>query len=80
MHAVPGGPFLSEKALTPAVQEALEKKYGFDKPLFEQYLTYLKDVIRFDFGPSLKQRGKTVNDIIKDGFSVSSKLGLIAVL
>lgn len=78
MHAVPGGPFLSEKALTPDVEEALKKKYGLDKPLFKQYLTYLGDVLCFNFGPSLKQRGKTVNQILNEGFSVSAKLGLIA--
>lgn len=78
MHAVPGGPFLSEKAKSPEVIAALEAKYGLDKPLFKQYLTYLGDVCRFDFGPSLKQRGQTVNDIILSGFKVSAKLGLIA--
>ena len=43
MHAVPGGPFIGEKAVTPAVQAAMEAKYGLDKPLFEQYTTYLND-------------------------------------
>lgn len=78
MHAVPGGPFLSEKAKSPEVIAALEAKYGLDKPLIKQYFTYLGDVCRFDFGPSLKQRGLTVNDIIISGFKVSAKLGLIA--
>ncbi|MGM9606046.1 MAG: ABC transporter permease [Oscillospiraceae bacterium] len=79
MRAVPGGPFLGEKATTPAVQAALEAKYGLDKPLLEQYLTYLKDIVtKLDFGPSLKQRGRTVMDIISDGMKVSAKLGLIA--
>lgn len=79
MRAVPGGPFLGEKATTPAVQAALEAKYGLDKPLLEQYLTYLKDIVtKLDFGPSLKQRGRTVMDIITDGMKVSAKLGLIA--
>ena len=79
MRAVPGGPFLGEKALTPAVEEALNAKYGLDKPLMEQYGTYLKDVVtKFDFGPSLKQRGRDVIDIITDGMKTSIKLGLIA--
>ncbi len=79
MRAVPGGPFLGEKALTEATVEALEKKYGMDKPLIEQYFTYLKDIVtRFDFGPSLKQRGQTVMDVIVRGMKVSVKLGLIA--
>ena len=79
MHAVPGGPFMGEKALTKEAQAALEAKYGLDKPLFEQYTTYLHDIItRFDFGPSLKQRGRQVIDIIADGMKTSAKLGLIA--
>ena len=79
MRAVPGGPFLGEKAISESVQAALEAKYGLDKPLMEQYFTYLKDVVtRFDFGPSLKLRGRQVLDIIVDGMKVSVKLGLTA--
>ena len=79
MRAVPGGPFLGEKAITPEAQAALEAKYGLDKPVFEQYLTYLKDIVtKFDFGPSLKLRGRDVIDIIADGMKVSAKLGLMA--
>ena len=78
MHAVPGGPFTSEKAVSPAVQKAMEAKYGLDKPLMTQYFTYLTDVIQFKFGPSLKQRGRMVIDIIGDGMKTSAKLGVIA--
>ena len=79
MHAVPGGPFMGEKAITAAAQAALEAKYGLDKPLSEQYFTYLRDVLtHFDFGPSLKQRGRMVIDIIADGMKTSAKLGVIA--
>lgn len=79
MRAVPGGPFLGEKAISPAAQAALEAKYGLDKPLMEQYVTYLKDIVtKLDFGPSLKQRGRDVIDIIGDGMKTSAKLGLIA--
>lgn len=81
MHAVPGGPFLSEKSVSPAVQAALEAKYGLDKPLGEQYLTYLKGIVfDFDFGPSIKQRGRDVITIIKTGMAVSAKLGVIAAV
>lgn len=79
MRAVPGGPFLGEKAVTPEVIAALEAKYGMDKPLIEQYFTYLKDIVtELNFGPSLKLRGRTVMDVIGDGMKVSVKLGLIA--
>ena len=81
MHAVPGGPFIGEKAVSESVMKAMEAKYGLDKPLGVQYLTYLSDVVtKFDFGPSLKQKGRSVNDIIVDGMKTSAKLGLIAAL
>ena len=79
MRAVPGGPFLSEKAISESAMKALEAKYGLDKPLLVQYGTYLKDIVtRLDFGPSIKQRGRMVMDIIGDGMKTSVKLGLIA--
>jgi oligopeptide transport system permease protein len=79
MHAVPGGPFIGEKAVSESVMKAMEAKYGLDKPLGVQYLTYLGDVVtKVDFGPSLKQKGRSVNDIIFDGMKTSAKLGIIA--
>jgi oligopeptide transport system permease protein len=81
MHAVPGGPFMSEKAISPAAQAALEAKYGLDKPLMTQYGTYLRDIVtKFDFGPSLKQRGRMVIDVIGDGMKTSVKLGVVAAV
>ena len=80
MKAVPGDPFASEKAISDTAKAALEAKYGLDKPLWEQYLTYLNGVIHFDFGPSLKLRGREVTDIILDGMKTSAKLGIIALL
>ena len=78
-RAVPGGPFASEKAITPETKAALEAKYGLDKPLMEQYTTYLSDIVtEFDFGPSLKNRGRDVIDIIGDGMATSAKLGISA--
>ncbi len=79
MNLVPGGPFLAEKAVTPQAQEAMEAKYGLDKPLFVQYLTYMGDILHGDMGMSLKKRGFTVNDIIRNKFPVSARLGLLAV-
>ena len=78
-RAVPGGPFLGEKALSAEATAALNAKYGLDKPVFEQYTTYLSDIVlRLDFGPSLKDRGRDVADIIVDGMKVSIRLGLCA--
>ena len=79
MHAIPGGPFVGEKAVSETAKKAMEAKYGLDKPLIDQYFTYLGDVVlHFDFGPSLKQRGRMVMDIITDGMKTSAMIGLIA--
>ncbi len=80
MRMIPGGPFLSEKAASPAVTKALEQKYGLDKPLLQQYGTYMGNAVRGDLGPSLKQRGRNVADIISEKFPVSARLGGLAVL
>ncbi len=78
---VPGGPFVGEKAVTAEVQAAMEAKYGLDKPVMEQYSTYLLDLVtKFDFGPSLKQRGRDVLDVMTDGMKTSVKLGVIAAM
>lgn len=79
MRAVPGGPFLGEKTLSEETLAALEQKYGLDKPVLVQYVTYLRDIVtRLDFGPSLKDRGRAVLDIMLTGLRVSLRLGLIA--
>lgn len=80
MNLVPGGPFLSEKAVSPQAMAALEAKYGLDKPLFEQYITYITDAVQGDFGDSLKQRGRTVISIITSKFPVSARIGGLSVL
>jgi oligopeptide transport system permease protein len=80
MHAVPGGPFTREKAISAEAQAALEAKYGLDKPLFEQYTTYLVDALHGNFGPSIKQRGRMVTDVIVDGMKTSARIGIIALV
>ena len=80
MHAVSGGPFLGVKASSKAAEQALEAKYGLDKPLSTQYFTYLNDVVHLRFGPSLKQRGRMVIDIMADGLKTSAKLGVVAAV
>ncbi len=80
MNLVPGGPFLSEKAISPQATAALEAKYGLDKPMFQRYLTYMTDALHGDFGDSLKQRGRTVMSIIAMKFPVSARVGGISVL
>lgn len=80
MNLVPGGPFLSEKAISPQAQAALEAKYGLDKPMFQRYLNYVTSAAHGDFGDSLKQRGRTVMSIISMKFPVSARVGGLSVL
>lgn len=80
MNLVPGGPFLSEKAISPQAQAALEAKYGLDKPMSQRYLNYMTGALHGDFGDSLKQRGRTVMSIITMKFPVSARVGGISVL
>ena len=80
MNMVPGGPFLSEKAVTPQAQAAMEAKYGLDKPLFQQYTTYMTGILKGDFGLSIKKRGRTVSQIIGTKFPVSARVGGLALI
>ena len=75
-----GRTFPFGKAISPQATAALEAKYGLDKPLFQRYLTYIGDALHGDFGDSLKQRGRTVMDIIKMKFPVSARVGGLTVL
>lgn len=78
-HMIPGGPFDREKPVPEVIKRNLEAKYHLNEPLWKQYLFYLRDVIRGDLGPSFKYPDRTVNDIIKESFPVSAKLGFWAV-
>jgi len=80
MHAIPGNPFAKEGKMPPVVYENLQKKYGLDKPLYQQYFIYLGNLVRGDFGESMKSRVETVNDMIERGFPVSARLGAQALV
>lgn len=80
MKALPGGPFSQEKAVPDAVLKALNHKYHLDLPLSQQYLEYLKGVVRWDLGPSFRYQGRTVNDFINQGFPISATIGGLSVL
>ena len=72
MHAVPGGPFNREKALSQATIDALNARYGLDKPLFTQFINYMKGILHGDFGVSLKN-GREISDMIAESFPISSR-------
>ena len=80
MHAVPGGPFTSDRKATPEVEAALNEKFGLNDPLPVQLLRYMGGLLHGDFGPSYKYTGKTVNEFIETFFPVSAKIGLITVV
>lgn len=80
MRLAPGGPFDREKSLPPEIEANILKAYNLDKPLHQQYITYLGNVLHGDFGPSYKYLDFTVTDLIVAGFPVSLKLGLTAII
>ena len=79
LRFVPGGPFTSEKAVTPEILRNLEAHYGLDQPLWKQYFDYLGSLAQGDFGPSFKYPNRTVNEIIGDKLPVSAELGALAL-
>jgi ABC-type dipeptide/oligopeptide/nickel transport system permease component len=79
MHAVPGDPLLNDKAVTPEIRANLERAYGLDKPVYQQYFIYLGNMLQGDFGISFTQQNRQVNDIIREHFPVSAILGLLAL-
>jgi len=80
MRSIPGGPFTSERNLTPEIEQALMEKYNLDAPLHEQYFDYMKNLLKGDLGVSYKKKGVTVNEIIAQTFPASAQIGLLAVL
>jgi ABC-type dipeptide/oligopeptide/nickel transport system permease component len=80
MHNVPGDPLANDKAVTAEIRANLEAKYGLDKPLGQQYLIYMGNILRGDFGISFTQQNRRVNDIIAEHFPISAILGILAVV
>lgn len=79
MHAIPGGPFSSEKKISPAIMKNIEEHYRLNDPLWQQYVDYMANLSRFDLGPSFKYEGRRVNDIIRESFPVSLQLGMASI-
>ncbi len=80
MHVIPGSPFAGETTKLPVkVLERLYEKYGLDKPLSEQYIMYMKNAVRGDFGVSIYRKGKSITKIISNGLPYTARLGLVSV-
>lgn len=81
MRLAPGNPFAAEQqVVTPQIQEQLNEAYGLNDPWYEQYFNYVKNVATFDFGESMKYRGRSTNDMIAESFPVSVTLGAASLL
>jgi oligopeptide transport system permease protein len=79
IRLAPGGPFDEEQALAPEVKANLERAYGLDRPMLEQYVRYMSRLAHGDLGPSMRLRDFTVNELIATGLPVSLTLGFAAV-
>jgi oligopeptide transport system permease protein len=82
MHAIPGGPFspADERNTPQSVLDRINQKYGLDKPVLVQYFNYLKALASGDLGVSFKQEDTTVNELVRQGFPVSARVGAVAVI
>ena len=80
MQMIPGDPFTQEKAVPEEILKAMYHHYGLDQPWYVQYFRYMKGLITFDLGPSFKYQGRTVTEIIREGFPVSMALGFEALI
>lgn len=82
MRATPGGPWdeSGTRPVFPEIRENLMKKYHLNDPLWKQYVDYLRGALHGDLGPSYRQRGRSVNEIIADFFPISLQLGVAAML
>jgi len=80
VHSAPGSPFTSDKGVSPAIMKNIEAKYHLDKPLYIQYLYYIKDIVTWDFGPSFKYKDFSINELIDTSFLVSAKIGILAFI
>ena len=79
MRAAPGNPFDSDRKLPPEVERSIMAKYGMDRPLGEQYVAYVGNVLQGDLGPSLKYKDKSVAELISEGLPTSAVIGLSAL-
>ncbi|MBM7699573.1 ABC transporter permease [Kurthia huakuii] len=80
MRIAPGSPFASEKSLPPEIEAALQEEYGLDNPWYIQYKDYLVSTAQFDFGESMKYKGRSTNDMIAESFPISLTLGIEAMI
>jgi len=81
VQAMPGGPFdnVGQKAMPEPIKQLLERRYGLDKPVSQQFFNYFVNMLKGDLGPMLRRPGQSVNDVVAETFPVSIQLGLMSV-
>jgi oligopeptide transport system permease protein len=80
MHAVPGGPWSTDRAVSQGVQDRINAKFRLDQPLPNQYVAWVADFVQGDFGPTFRFRDRSVNDVVSEGLPVTVHLGIMAFL
>jgi oligopeptide transport system permease protein len=80
VRLAPGGPFDSEKAVSPQVLKNLNEVYNLNAPLYEQYFDYMANALTGDFGPSFRYPGRSVSEMILTGLPVTFELAFYAIL
>ena len=80
VHAAPGGPFDSERALPPEIEANIARAYHLDESLPQQFARYISGLWRGDLGPSYRYRDYTVVELISEALPVSMRLGAVAML
>ena len=80
VRLAPGGPFDSEKAVSPQVLKNLNEVYNLNAPLYEQYFDYMANALTGDFGPSFRYPGRSVSEMILTGLPVTFELAFYAIV
>src|SRR6266699_3029951 len=80
IRVAPGGPFDTERNTTPEIQKSLDRYYGFNLPVYQQYFRWLGNALHGDLGPSFRYANRTVNELIAESFPISAELAFWALL
>jgi oligopeptide transport system permease protein len=80
IRVAPGGPFDTERNTTPEIQKSLDRYYGFNLPIYRQYLRWLGNALHGDLGPSYRYANRTVNELIAESFPISAELAFWSLL
>tara|TARA_B110000014_G_C20126798_1_gene601255 strand:+ start:7604 stop:8461 length:858 start_codon:yes stop_codon:yes gene_type:complete len=80
VHSAPGGPFDADRVVSPDILLQLNERYNLDTPLWEQYFSYLGNVLQGDFGPSFRYPGRSVTELIFTGLPVTFELAIYSII